>query len=362
MRNGERSLTAVGWASRVERCPNCLPANSADSLSDHLSNIEQSAPANLALDRFSLPTHGGKDIPYFYDPEIVDEDSHDGPSAKSAAVPDDNLEPWTIPESVFFVYKTIVTSDGKAHRIPSATAFVIGVPELSHRTFVRFLVTARHVVDPEWAHCSEKNPRSIDIRLNRRSGGVGYETLALQNDRVPAFLTPSDGTSDLAVIRLDQHPIPHLEAYKIFDTPFRLLPTDSELQAVHSDQQIMTAGLLIRPAPEASNYPISHGGVLSGNATKAVTMQCNTAQASTELHVWFINAAIPQGVSGAPVFTSMTREIGGGKTPVLLGIQAVAWPDRGIAGMTPSSVLSDLIHQALEDPKLRMDFSKGSKP
>ena len=48
--------------------------------------------------------------------------------------------------------------------------------------------------------------------------------------------------------------------------------------------------------------------------------------------------------------------------PVLLGIQSVAWPDRGIAGITPSSALGDLIQSILQKSTLHLDFYRGSTP
>lgn len=354
-------ITPTGWTAATDTCPGCSPENIAAPMTPGRTDQRTLLERSVVHDRPSVTALLGKDAPAFYDPdmETQPDEGRDEPSTRVILSLDDEPGPWSIPESVFFVYKRVVTADGRARRIPSATAFVISVPDANHRKSVRFLVTARHVVDPEWARCTEKNPRSIDIRLNRRNGGVGYETIPLQNDDLPGFLTSPDSTADVALIPLDRHLIPNLDSYKIFDTPFRLLPTESELRMVHSDQQIMTVGLLNRSS-EMSMYPVSHGGILSGNTIEAVTMQCGTTARLTQLHVRLISAAIPQGVSGAPVFTLISRAPGGTRTPVLLGVQAVAWPDRGVAGMTPSAVLRELIQQALLNGKQRMDFSAGT--
>ena len=99
---------------------------------------------------------------------------------------------------------------------------------------------------------------------------------------------------------------------------------------------------------------------------EAVNVQCGLAQEPMPqvkpIHVWFISAAIPQGASGAPVYAAIARGPGAAKTPVLLGIQSVAWPDQDVAGITPSFVLRDLIQTTLREERVNMDFYKGPDP
>ena len=278
--------------------------------------------------------------------------------------------PWAIPESVYFIYKGHHTGSLSPRQPPVATAFVLSVPDHNHERYLRFLVTARHVVDPQWAHCSEQNPASIDLRLNRRNGGVGYETVALRSGAVRRYYTPLDSTADIAVIPLDESLIPGLGDYKFIDVPFRLLLTESEMQTVRADQAVMTARPSSQPSGELNNYPVFDGGVLSKMPSETVGVRCGIAQdpesttrAQTRLlHVWFITAGIPQGVSGAPVYASIARRSGAGDTPVLLGVQSVAWPDKGIAGITTSPALGDLIRSALARSKLDLDFYRGPNP
>ena len=271
--------------------------------------------------------------------------------------------PWAIPESVYFVYRSGQTGSGGFGRQPLATAFVLSVPGRRQHQFVRLLVTARHVVDPRWARCAETNPSSIDLRLNRRSGGVGYETVLLQSGRQRRFFTPSDSTSDVAVMLLDQVLIPNIEEYKFIDVPFRMLPTDAEVRQFRISQPVITARAEARRTIEMGNYPVFDGGVLAKMPTEAVNVQCGDVleqhPRTKPLHLWLINAGAPDGVSGSPVYTAIARGITAEKRPVLLGVQSVAWPDQGLAGITPSSILGELIESALKGRSSGLDFTKG---
>jgi hypothetical protein len=168
------------------------------------------------------------------------------------------------------------------------------------------------------------------------------------------------------VIPLEDGLIAHLDDYKVLDVPFRLLPTDAELRLITANQQIMTARLSVRPSGELGDYPVFDAGSLSKMPAEPVGVQCGVAQGQQSpaklLHVWFIDAGVPRGVSGAPVYASIPRGPGAPKTPVLLGIQSVTWPDRGITGITPSTALGDLIQSAFHESKLNLDFYRGPNP
>ena len=270
--------------------------------------------------------------------------------------------PWDIPESVYFVYKGGDTGSSDPARQPIATAFVLSIPDHEHRHYVRFFVTARHVVDPEWARCSQKNPSSIRLRLNRRSGGIGYVNVPLVSRVMRRYFTPMDPTADLAIIPIEDGLIANLDEYKIIEVPFRLLPTDAEMLQFRADQPVITARVPAWPSNGSGSFPAFDAGVLSKMPAETVKVQCSTAverQPAKSLHVWFINAGTPQGASGAPVYTAIARGSESAKTTVLLGIQSVAWPDEGAAGITPSVVLRDLVQTALRKQRSALDFYKG---
>lgn len=309
----------------------------------------------------------------FYDPAEAGKEalsaSHVGPDLLPPVRPplrEAKPLPWAIPESVFYVYSGRERGVADPNRQPVATAFVLSVPDRRHLSFVRFLVVARHVVDPKWADCPGENPASIDLRLNRRAGGIGYETIPLQSGARQRFLTPSDATADVAIIPLDRNLIANLNDYKFLDVPFRLLPTEAEANEFRPEQPVITARIPTWQAGGPGNFPVFDAGSLAEMPTEAVDVQCGGAlepqPRAKPLHVWFINAGTPQGASGAPVYTAIARSAGVAKTPVLLGIQSIAWPDVGMVGITPSLVLRELIQTSLREKQANMDFYKGANP
>jgi len=347
----------------VDQCQPCLTAREFAFLEDAVNSATGSPvyrPAGSAR-TMREAVRDGEPLT-FYDPQpSQSSESLESPEASetpagSLLPADPTLLQLPIPESVFFLYKSVPGASLSGPGISTATAFVLSVPGDAHRPFTRFLVTARHVVDPEWAHCGGTNPQSIQIRLNKRSGGVGYESIPLESNRAPNFFT-SDNASDLAVLELNQHLIPRLDQYKFIDIPFAMLPAPAELETVQAGQQIMTAGLRSRADNDLFLYPELHPGVLTTMPASPIDIRCGKGTSPRPLHLWFISSTGPQGASGAPVYGFVNRGYNflnrgtpgslDHETPVLLGIQSVAWPDRGLAGITPSAVLRELIRSAL---------------
>ena len=362
----EMRIASVEWTTLLDRCATCLTSREVDTLAKrHVLESQAGSPASTGEDETvqdALSIEGG--LPFDEPRPGQGPATTSTPNLAPPQVPQPHeisAVPWPIPESVFFVFKDSPEPNTQ-RTLPIATSFVVSVPNMDHRTLARFLVTARHVVDPIWAHCADTNPSSIEIRLNRRTGGVGYERISLETSHFPQFITPADEVSDLAIIRLDRALIPNLEAYKFMDVPFHLLPTASDLQTISTEQEITTAGLPFQALPEAGSYPVSHAGMLSRISSEAVNTRCGQSFDLKALHLWFIRGGVPRGFSGAPVYTSMSRTHGRSQTPILLGIQAMAWPDKGVAGITPAAVLGDLIQHALNNSKQQMDFYRGPNP
>jgi hypothetical protein len=359
------------------RCAACLSSEEMDKLLQARKRLANSAALERMQDGETIgQALLGADRLTFYAPDSNAYEGADGtrfvaippnPALPSASWP----RPWPISQSVFLVYEESGANRETGRRIPAAAAFVVSIPSLDHRSSVRFLVTARHVVDPLWAHCSERNPASIVVRLNRWSGGSAYEHIPLEENHNRLYAVPADDTVDIAVIRLDGRLIPNIEAYNFMDTPYRLLPTPSELAAIAKSQQesafsgnrpIVTAGLKTQPFPEQRSFPVSDAGTLTSSADAPVDIQCGAASGPMPLRIWMIDAAVQKEVSGAPVYTTMLRSGANTETPVLLGVQSVAWPNRRAAGITPSDALGELIQSALGSSGQKLDFYRGPIP
>ncbi len=377
-------IYSLPWTELLQQCSQCLSASEVILLERRRQTEEERSsglglPSSFASDRTVEQALRGEMEPTFdnaaaptaegsYPPLLLAR----GRLTATASPPRETRTiPWAIPESVFFVYKHLPGQSDPSQRPPAATAFVVSVPApraapATRAGFVRFLVTARHVVDPAWANCAEPEPASIDVRFNRRSGGVGYETIALEANGLRRFFTPSDPAADLAIIPLDQAIGPRLDEYKFLDTPFRMIPTGPETQLFHPGLPVMTARLSPGPSDDPDSYPVFDAGTLATMPAASIDVQCDRQSEARgdrkPLHVWFIDGGIPRGVSGAPVYTALARGTNAAAGPVLLGIQSVTWPDKGIAGITPSSVLADLIRSALRENNVGAGPHRGFRP
>jgi hypothetical protein len=370
-------LASLAWEDFAARCGTCLTSRQIAGLKRRMVLFEKVGLLDMnAANRTVRDALRDEENPSFYDPQDGDAEnfarsapSSDELSALKQALVETKPSPWPIPESVYFVYNHLTGRSDASGTMPNATAFVLSVPDKEHRAVVRFLVTARHVVDPQWAHCRAENPEAIEIRLNKWSGGVGFETIPLESHHSPTFFTPADDQSDVAILYLDQQLIPRLEDYKFIEFPFRLLPTDTELRTLRAELEVTTAGL--SPSPQVGDrvYPAFRSGVLSKLTGDTIDIQCGSTADPKPVHLWFLNATIPHGVSGAPVYASIHRFVETDRfgaaaqvpvrTPVLLGIQSMAWPSQGVAGITPSGALRDLVQSALAHRGLDMDLYRG---
>lgn len=295
------------------------------------------------------------------------------PSVSARASVEMGFLPDPIPESVYLIYPGDLPQELFASQPPLAAAFVVRVSNLSDpRQPVLFLVTARHVVDPRWAQCSQQNPDSIELRLSRRSGSIGYEKVSLQSGSTPTFFTSSDSTVDLALIPLDTTVIENLGDYKILDISSDDLLAESDRPFLRQNLPINTASLPASFSKGEISYPIRNWGSISDMRDDTTEILCGAIGQSfnwiTELvdqgrhsllHLWFINANVSSSLTGAPVFVDLDRGPDVGTTRVLLGIQSVARPGKGLLGITPSFLLRDLISATVKKENSTVRFFKG---
>src|SRR5437879_4566213 len=98
-----------------------------------------------------------------------------------------NLNTEGVKKSVVYVYGG--DNEGKQADPTKllGTGFLVGVPLSSaeNRGYV-LLVTARHVLDPAWAHCPSFNPQWVYLRMNTKNydpkkdeAGIGFVPIKL---------------------------------------------------------------------------------------------------------------------------------------------------------------------------------------
>ena len=109
-----------------------------------------------------------------------------------------NLDLNRFNKTTAFIYNADSSGEHADTNAPRGTGFFVQVPLVSDpKQAYKMLVTARHVVDPEWAHCAATNPTKLFLRLNTKNydpekdaTGVGLQPAAASRTFRAAFRGP----------------------------------------------------------------------------------------------------------------------------------------------------------------------------
>jgi hypothetical protein len=235
----------------------------------------------------------------------------------------------------------------------TATGFLVMVPKkgLPFAGYL-LLITARHVVDPEWAYCTVSDPKVMFIRLNKKdydpnkdANGVNYYPVHLRDaNEHPLYAIRDDNDEidaavvDLASLNLDQ-------AENDF-VPMSLstFATADELNKLRIGDSIDSAGLPPGTG-EKRNYPFFKFGELANISDEPVKVGCGWVPMRLE-HVWFVSVNVAPGNSGSPILydlpelctSSVLYRCSRLSRGMVVGIQSSRFPAPNgddIAGITP---------------------------
>lgn len=271
-----------------------------------------------------------------------------------------------IKRAVVFLYAADPTGQPDTTK-ELATGFLIQIPTQNDPNKSYFaLVTARHVVDPIWACTSSQNPATIYARLNRKTydpvhdaSGVEFVKVPLvasnkiiwskhRSDSVDAVLIPIDSAkffaNDVAAIRVAD------------------FPTPEELRAVGIGEDIVSAGLVPGLSGKKRNYPFFKFGKVSNIPDELGIMPCGNQV--KPVNYWYIAATMIGGNSGSPIFLLPPGNAVmsfGNRRPFLLGLQSMSVVAGEIAGMTPASLIFEII-ESLKLPDANLDRSPIKNP
>lgn len=263
--------------------------------------------------------------------------------------------PSIIPRAVLFLYG----KDGIRGNRPLGTAFIVKVPRSGDPSHIlRFLITARHLVDPIWAKC-EPPIVHLSIRFNKKDGsGIALVPLHLEPRLGKVLYVPKDPHSDLAAILLKPQLFPKFGDYEVLDVPFRITATESEMNTVSEGTHVITAGLDPDLPGEKANLPVFREGVVSRKNNEPIKSIAPCALVPIEVHSELLSAPLFEGNSGAPIYVTNGR---GGSQPVLVGIQSFVFEGKQLAGITPATDLVSLIKDISAEMKVQLDFYQGRK-
>lgn len=275
-----------------------------------------------------------------------------------------NINIEAVQQAVVFLYGA--DSSGNVDlKKELGTGFFVRVPLTSDpkRSYI-LLVTARHILDPQWAKCSDPNPTTIYMRLNKKgyvvdsnAHRVVYVKLSLFENGKPIWQQSSEKGAD-AVVLLIRAPATVFTDVENGTIPVTDFPTDQELHSIVIGDQIVSAGLVPGFPGRKRNYPFFKFGYVSSIPEEDIESRCNTPEANS-LRGWFIAANLVPGNSGSPIFfvppggpgIMFGSPVG---RPVLLGVQSSSLVLADIAVMTPSNYVFEMLQKMqLSDADLR---------
>ena len=215
-----------------------------------------------------------------------------------------------------------------------------------------FLVTARHIVDPNWMFCSNSQPEFVYVRLNKKkydpsrdNTGVAYLPVTLIEKGQKKYFVSDDEEVDAAVIDFgwSNH---SQDDYDFLPMDLSTFANPDEIKILGIGDNVASAGLIPDKSGEKRNYPFFKFGNISSIPGEAVWVSCEKNMPPLRLErVWFIAANLVGGNSGSPVFfyppgaggTGVSFGSGGLNVDraALIGVQSLSFEGADIAGMTP---------------------------
>ena len=251
-----------------------------------------------------------------------------------------------VKKSVVFLYYP------KAGSFEVGTGFLVEIPSKadSKRSYVA-IITARHIVDPQWAGCSWANPQQIYARVNVKNYRVGQQAEAtdeLAFDIVNAgknvwWAHPNERV-DVAVIPVSTAHVEELLQNDVHFIPVADFATKAETEnyKVGIGDQIVTAGLVPALLDTERNYPAFKFGRISNIPEEPINMKCTQADKALPRNVWLLAGNFVGGNSGSPVYL-LPPQPSAAHRVMLIGILAGSIPDVDLGQMVPSDYVFDVI-------------------
>jgi hypothetical protein len=274
---------------------------------------------------------------------------------RAAALP---IDTDVIKRSVVF----LVYPDGTG----GATGFVVGIPLKSDPTQMHVaIITARHVLDPEWAGCPGNNPQSIELRINKKNyrpeqdqNGVYQASITLVVNGMKTWASHPDDKVDVALIPIG-------EPGKLFENDvitFSLneFGTKEEIDKfkIGIGDGIISAGLVPQLFDIRRNYPAFKFGRISNVMTEPYRMRCRANSPPKERWEWIVAGNFVGGNSGSPVFLlPLDFSVGppfqyNGPRPMLIGLLSGSIEGADLGVMVPVEFIFDVVQRAYPDADL----------
>lgn len=250
------------------------------------------------------------------------------------------------------------------------TGFLIAVPLKSDPGLSRiFLVTARHVVEPQWACSPRPNPLVAALRFNKKNfnadkdeNGIDVEALSLVENGKKTWFSHPDERVDLAVFPIIPKVVQDFDHIAI---KYSEVGTPEEIKAaVTVGADIMSAGLVPELVDAKRNYPSFQFGKISFIPDTPTHFPCAT-QPSRTAYLWYAAANFSPGNSGSPVFyVPEGNSVMGfnNQRPMIIGVVSTTILAKNISGLVPIRYLEEILSQNFPDLDLSRVKQKVPDP
>jgi len=188
--------------------------------------------------------------------------------------------------------------DGKAEaKIPSGTAFFIGIPTADSKFANVYLVTAKHVIQDE----NKKWLQKIYLRMNTLNNRADFDIIPLIPSGISKnVFTHPDSSVDLVVIlyRLDH------THYDQSWMDYRYITTEEDMNnlKITEGSEVFFTGLFYPYLGTLKNYPVVRFGKVALITDEKIKFT------DYEAHLYLLETASYGGNSGSPVFFKVPRE------------------------------------------------------
>jgi hypothetical protein len=273
------------------------------------------------------------------------------------------------------VFLTYPRNDGQTE---AATGFLVQIPvrnDSAHGHTV--IITARHVIDPEWAGCSWKNPESLIVRVNTKDydpatspTGAWQQAFPLNLNGKKMWLKSSDDRIDIAVIPIINNEEAELLKQDIDALRVEDFSTPEEIEKFHIGigANIISAGLVPGIWNVKRNYPAFKFGKISSVFDEPIKMHCEAGGGERERISWLIAGNFVPGNSGSPIFLQpLEFSLGppfqfNGPRNMILGVLSGSMEGADLGEMVPIEYVFQVFKKQFLDGDLYRGTDKNNPP
>jgi len=285
-----------------------------------------------------------------------------------------SLKASSLPVNTLVVEKSIVFLwyERPGGLIEGGTGFMLQIPLLNDPArSAKFIITARHIVDPQWAGCSWPDAAVLHARVNTKnyeSGGAapGVWETTFNLVRNETWFAPEDDKVDIAVIPFQtQKQLDDMEKNDVLSVAFADFATLEEIKkfSIGTGDGILSAGLVPALFVAQRNYPAFKFGRISNVLNEPLTTTCGGNSSPKERWAWVLSANFVGGNSGSPIFLLPLEFTLGpplhynGPRPMILGILSSTIEGADLAEMAPIEYVVPVLQRRCPD----CNFFRGEK-